>query len=93
MTDFLIVARVSAPDGLIEQSRFLAKVADALEPFGVALDQALGVPVKIEIRRTKGSKRVREPKGNGARESRRGRNRTPHTAVPGDVLDRPPGVE
>jgi hypothetical protein len=97
MTDFLIVARVSAPDGLIEQSRLLAKVADALEPFGIALGEAVGHTVAVEIRRTKGSKRVREPKANGGREPRRTRSaptrRMPHAGTPASELHPPPGVE
>lgn len=81
MTDFLIVARVSAPDGLIEQARLLAKIADAIEPFQKALTEAVGKNAIVEIARGRARKKAAT---NGAREPRRTKtvSRTPWSREP-----------
>jgi hypothetical protein len=49
MADFLITARISAPDGILAQAQALAKIADPVGVLGKALEEAGFGPVKVEV--------------------------------------------
>ena len=77
MADFLITCRITAPDGLLEQSIALGKIAPDIQKFAGDLSAAMGSPVKVEIRpirRERGSvapadkpeRKPRKPRGSAA---------------------------
>src|SRR5580692_3137953 len=49
MADFLITARITAPDGILAQAQALAKIADPVGVLQKALEEAGFGPVKVEV--------------------------------------------
>ena len=53
MADFLITARITAPDELLPQARLLAAIEEPVVALQKALSDAVGAPIAVELQRAR----------------------------------------